>query len=436
MRVLLIEDEPTTAKSIELMLGTEGFNVYTTDLGEEGLDLGKLYDYDIILLDLNLPDMHGYDVLKKLRTAKVSTPVLILSGIGEMDSKVRALGFGADDYVTKPFHRDELVARIHAIVRRSKGHSQSVIRTGKLAVNLDAKTVEVDGSRVHLTGKEYAMLELLSLRKGTTLTKEMFLNHLYGGMDEPELKIIDVFICKLRKKLSLACGGANYIETVWGRGYVLRDADEGEDDVSEPRLRSPNEYFALQQGQRGEGGAERLRLFHISDEHIRIGSEIYLLLEKRALSSSRFPSALVSSTPTIEKQHEHVSPPDAALHERRPGDRVRARRDRGALLVAPSASADRLPARFREPGGDGTRHNRQPQHRPQPAHVYRRLRAGPPGPLVRIGAGGEPTKRCSSGWNRPSGLPPRSASRSAGGACIFFRWVTSPRIWQSCCSED
>jgi two-component system cell cycle response regulator CtrA len=147
-----------------------------------------------------------------------------------MDSKVRALGFGADDYVTKPFHRDELVARIHAIVRRSKGHSQSVIRTGKLAVNLDAKTVEVDSARVHLTGKEYAMLELLSLRKGTTLTKEMFLNHLYGGMDEPELKIIDVFICKLRKKLSLACGGANYIETVWGRGYVLRDPESEEMD--------------------------------------------------------------------------------------------------------------------------------------------------------------------------------------------------------------
>ncbi len=226
MRVLLIEDEPTTAKAIELMLGAEGFNVYTTDLGEEGLDLGKLYDYDLICLDLNLPDMHGYDVLKKLRVAKVQTPVMILSGIGEMESKVRALGFGADDYVTKPFHREELVARIHAIVRRSKGHSQSMIRTGKLSVNLDAKTVEVDGSRVHLTGKEYGMLELLSLRKGTTLTKEMFLNHLYGGMDEPELKIIDVFICKLRKKLSLACDGENYIETVWGRGYVLRDPQE------------------------------------------------------------------------------------------------------------------------------------------------------------------------------------------------------------------
>jgi len=159
MRVLLIEDEPTTAKAIELMLTTEGFNVYTTDLGEEGLDLGKLYDYDIICLDLNLPDMHGYDVLKKLRAAKVQTPVLILSGVAEMDSKVRSFGFGADDYVTKPFHREELIARIHAVVRRSKGHSQSVIRTGKLSVNLDAKTVEVDGNRVHLTGKEYAMLE-------------------------------------------------------------------------------------------------------------------------------------------------------------------------------------------------------------------------------------------------------------------------------------
>ena len=226
MRVLLIEDEPTTAKAVELMLTTEGFNVYSTDLGEEGLDLGKLYDYDIILLDLNLPDMHGYDVLKKLRVAKVQTPVMILSGISEMDSKIRSFGFGADDYVTKPFHRDELLARIHAVARRSKGHSQSVIQTGKLAVNLDAKTAEVDGARVHLTGKEYAILELLAVRKGATITKDMFLNHLYGGMDEPELKIIDVFICKLRKKLSSACGGENYIETVWGRGYVLQEPEQ------------------------------------------------------------------------------------------------------------------------------------------------------------------------------------------------------------------
>lgn len=228
MRVLLIEDDPTISRSIELMLNSEGFNIYCTDLGEEGLDLGKLYDYDIILLDLNLPDMHGYDVLKKLRTAKVNTPILILSGLNEMENKVKGLGFGADDYLTKPFHKEELVARIHAIVRRSKGHSQSIINTGPLAVNLDTKTVEVSGKRVHLTGKEYAMLELLSLRKGSTLTKEMFLNHLYGGIDEPELKIIDVFICKLRKKLAAASTGQNYIETVWGRGYVLRNPVEEE----------------------------------------------------------------------------------------------------------------------------------------------------------------------------------------------------------------
>ena len=228
MRVLLIEDDTAMAKSIDLMLQGDGFNVYGTDLGEEGLDLGKIYDYDIIVLDLNLPDMHGYDVLKKLRVAKVETPILILSGMSEPDDKVRGLGFGADDYMTKPFDKRELVARIHAIVRRSKGHSQSIIKTSKLTVNLDSRAVEVEGQRLHLTGKEYAMLELLSLRKGTTLTKEMFLNHLYGGMDEPELKIIDVFICKLRKKLANATGGEHYIETVWGRGYVLRDppADE------------------------------------------------------------------------------------------------------------------------------------------------------------------------------------------------------------------
>jgi len=241
MRVLLIEDDAQMAKSITLMLGAEGFNVYGTDLGEEGLDLGKLYDYDIIILDLNLPDMHGYDVLRKLRNAKVNTPILILSGMNEPDKKVKGFGFGADDYLTKPFDREELVARIHAIVRRSKGHAQSQIRTGKLVVNLDTKSVEVESQRLHLTGKEYAMLELLSLRKGTTLTKEMFLNHLYGGMDEPELKIIDVFICKLRKKLAQATSGDNYIETVWGRGYVLRDPEEG---VKEAAATSPKRAVA------------------------------------------------------------------------------------------------------------------------------------------------------------------------------------------------
>jgi two-component system, cell cycle response regulator CtrA len=232
MRVLLIEDDSATAQSIELMLKSESFNVYATDLGEEGVDLGKLYDYDIILLDLNLPDMPGLEVLRTLRVSKVRTPILILSGLAGIEDKVKGLGFGADDYVTKPFHKNELVARIHAIVRRSKGHAQSIIQTGDLLVDLDAKTAEVNGQPVYLTRKEYQIMELLSLRKGKTLMKEMFLNHLYGGMNEPEQKIIDVFICKLRKKLANASGGKDYIETVWGRGYALRDPSDDDTPVA------------------------------------------------------------------------------------------------------------------------------------------------------------------------------------------------------------
>ena len=226
MRVLLIEDDSATAQSIELMLNNDGFNVCNTDFGEEGIDLGKLYDYDVIVLDLQLPDMSGYEVLKSLRLAKVRTPVLILSGNVIVDAKVRALDFGADDYMNKPFHKDELVARILALVRRYNGHSQPVISTGRLAVNLNTRTVEVDGSRVHLSKKEYQILELLSLRKGATLTKEMFLNHLYDGANDPNGKIIDVFISKLRKKLASACDGEHYIETVWTRGHTLSDPQE------------------------------------------------------------------------------------------------------------------------------------------------------------------------------------------------------------------
>ncbi|MEO3429404.1 response regulator transcription factor [Pelagibius sp. CAU 1746] len=238
MRVLLVEDDTATAQGIEMMLRSEGYVCDTTDMGEDGLEIGKLYDYDIIILDLMLPDMDGYEVLRRLRAARVKTPILILSGLSGLDDKIKGLGVGADDYLTKPFDKRELVARIQAIVRRSKGHSDSVISTGKLTVNLDTRTVEVEGQPLHLTGKEYGILELLSLRKGTTLTKEMFLNHLYGGMDEPELKIIDVFVCKLRKKLANATGGDNYIETVWGRGYVLRDPVST--DSAEPAKHAAN----------------------------------------------------------------------------------------------------------------------------------------------------------------------------------------------------
>jgi two-component system cell cycle response regulator CtrA len=232
MRVLLIEDDSATAQSIALMLKSETFNVYTTDMGEEGIDLGKLYEHDIVLLDLHLPDMSGFEVLRSLRVSKVKTPILILSGFSGIENKVKGLGLGADDYMTKPFHKDELVARIHAIVRRSRGHAQSIVEIGDLTINLDQKTAAVGGAQLHLTGKEYQMLEILSLRKGATVTKEMFLSQLYGGMDEPAIKIIDVFVCKLRKKLADALGGKNYIETQWGRGYLLREPLEPNAQIS------------------------------------------------------------------------------------------------------------------------------------------------------------------------------------------------------------
>jgi two-component system cell cycle response regulator CtrA len=229
MRALVIEDDPVSARLIEQALKTENMISEPADCGEDGIELAKLYDFDIIVLDLRLPDMEGYEVVRRLRAARVQTPILILSGRSDPTDKVRGLMGGADDYLTKPFNKAELVARIQAIVRRSKGHAESIIRTGKLQLNMDARSVEADGRRLHVTGKEYSILELLSLRKGTTLTKEMFLDHLYGGIDEPELKIIDVFICKLRKKLAEATGGEHYIETVWGRGYVLKDPDPVEE---------------------------------------------------------------------------------------------------------------------------------------------------------------------------------------------------------------
>ena len=226
MRILMIEDDRTTARSLEIMLNSQGFVVDIASQGEEGVEFATLYDYDAILLDLDLPDMTGLEVLKSLRRDKVSTPIVFLTGDQDVETKVRAFSGGADDYVVKPAQKDELVARLRAVIRRSSGHAQPIITIGDLTLNLDAKIVHVNGTRVHLTGKEYQMLELLVLRRGKTLNKEVFLNNLYGGMDEPGAKIIDVFICKLRQKLAKVSGGRQHIETVWGGGYVMRDPNE------------------------------------------------------------------------------------------------------------------------------------------------------------------------------------------------------------------
>ncbi|NOG69174.1 response regulator transcription factor CtrA [Roseicella sp. DB1501] len=222
MRALLVEDDLAVSRGIVALLKAAAMVVDAVDTGEEALELARLYDYDVVVLDLVLPDMEGYEVVRRLRAARVETPVLILSGLNRPQAKVKAFSMGADDFITKPFDREELVARIQAVVRRTKGFSQPSLTAGPLVLNLNSREVTVNGQEIHLTGKEYAILELLTLRKGVVMTKEGFLNHLYGGMDEPEVKIIDVFICKLRKKLAQA-GADNLIGTVWGRGYVLRE---------------------------------------------------------------------------------------------------------------------------------------------------------------------------------------------------------------------
>jgi len=228
--IFVVEDEVNIALVVKAFMEKEGFRctVSHTAVGliEQVLDAKP----DLIVLDVMLPGGNGVALCQELRQ-HAGVPIVMLTAKTSEQDRLNGLQAGADDYVTKPFHREELIARIHAIIRRSKGHSQSVIQTGNISVNLDAKTVSVGSKHVSLTGKEYRTLELLSLRKGTTLTNEMFLNHLYGGMDEPEVKIIDVFICKLRKKLAEATEGGNLIETVWGRGYVLRDPQQQQSDL-------------------------------------------------------------------------------------------------------------------------------------------------------------------------------------------------------------
>jgi two-component system, cell cycle response regulator CtrA len=226
MRVLIIEDNHSTAQTVELALAKEGIICDRSDLGEDGIEVSKIYDYDLIILDIMLPDVNGYEVLKRMRKVKADVPILILSGLGDYEQKIKGLGFGADDYLTKPFHVGELIARVKTIIRRSRGHPNSIITIVDLQINLDTHTATVKNKALHLTTKEQLILELMALKKGQVITKEQFLTHLYNGIDEPEAKIIDVFVCKMRKKLCNASNGVNYVETIWGRGYALKHPNE------------------------------------------------------------------------------------------------------------------------------------------------------------------------------------------------------------------
>jgi two-component system cell cycle response regulator CtrA len=223
MNILIVEDDPMVAKSIAMALENEGHFHVIAETAEDGLNAVREGSYDAVILDINLPDSDGFQFIKTMRRNQINTSVLVVSGRATVTDRVVALTSGADAYLTKPFDRQELIALLNAIIRRANGHADNRIVTGPIVVDINRHEVMIDDNRLNLTSKEYHILELLSLRKGTTLTKSHLINHLYGGIDEPESKIIDVFICKLRRKLAVKTGGQNYIHTVWGQGYVLRD---------------------------------------------------------------------------------------------------------------------------------------------------------------------------------------------------------------------
>ena len=182
----------------------------------------RLYEYDIVLLDLDLPDVSGHELIRRMRAARMTVPVLAFADVASAHIRVQALDLGADDFLSGPCDIDELLARMRAIVRRMLGHTNSSLCFGGVELNMNSRDVRVNGARLSLSRREYSVLELLFLKQGTILTKGTFLNHLYTGSEEPEMKTIDVIVCRLRKKLA-AAGVPALIDTVWGSGYILRE---------------------------------------------------------------------------------------------------------------------------------------------------------------------------------------------------------------------
>jgi len=221
MRLLVVEKKTSRGFSREC---DDRTFVIEAESADEGLSILRHDKFDLVLVDTISLHEDGFAFIRRLRLARNDTPLVALTG-SHSDDRVRAFGLGADDAIAQPVDRDELQARITAVIRRHKGHGQSLLQSGVLTLSIDTREVCISGKPLKLTGKEYSMLELLLLRKNQIITKDMFLNHLYNGMEEAETKIIDVFICKLRGKLS-AAGADGVISTVWGQGYVLRDTDE------------------------------------------------------------------------------------------------------------------------------------------------------------------------------------------------------------------
>lgn len=222
MFILVVEDDFHTRRSLDIILRTEGHTVEIAETGEEGLSFAREYQFDAMILDLMLPDISGYQVLSRLRTAKSKLPVIVVSGMDGVGDRVKAFERGADDYLVKPFHRDELIARLRAVTRRFQGRATDVLTVGALGLDIDRRVVRVGGVPVHLSKMEFQILEIICAAEGRVVERQTIFDRL-GSHGEWKSKIVEVLIHKIRHKLAAASGGVNFIETVWGQGYAARE---------------------------------------------------------------------------------------------------------------------------------------------------------------------------------------------------------------------
>jgi two-component system cell cycle response regulator CtrA len=221
MMILLVGQKPFRRTEDAETARERGVRAERVGSGREAMEYLGLYEYDILLLDLSLPDISGYELIRRIRAAGMKVPVLAMSDTALSHDRVQALDLGADDFQSGSCDIEELLARVRVIVRRAAGHANSVLRSGAVELNMDSHDVRVNGTSLSLPPREYSVLELLFLKQGTVLTKDMFLNHLYYGAEEPLMNTIDVILCRLRKKLA-AAGVSTLIDTVWGSGYIIR----------------------------------------------------------------------------------------------------------------------------------------------------------------------------------------------------------------------
>lgn len=224
IRVLVVEDDAEVNAHITKSLREHGYHVETTHSGSEGLALAEKNTYDILLLDRMLPEVDGLSILKSIRDAEKTTPVLILSALGNVDDRVEGLKAGGDDYLVKPFALIELLARIEALLRRGQpsSHSEIILQAAGITVNLLARTVTCDGKEVALQAREFKLLEFLMRHKDQIVTRTMLLEHVWNYHFDPQTNVIDVHISRLRQKID-ADPAHSRIKTIRGEGYTIED---------------------------------------------------------------------------------------------------------------------------------------------------------------------------------------------------------------------